>query len=165
MNNEYKTSWIFVIDTENYAGNFERGMCAYLTGEIGECGVGQQYANIFRNEVKNVDFSKSILLENDGSSCYRPVSIYQTIGWYSDAKGGFFRDDAGKATSKKYPAYLSVGIFFEKKPSQAQIDLMKSRAYQFAKLKHESIDNFKIDVKITGFRLIEKLVNITYKTI
>ncbi|KKK83825.1 hypothetical protein LCGC14_2789530, partial [marine sediment metagenome] len=33
-------SWIFIIDTDSYAGNFEREMCAYITGRVGECGVG-----------------------------------------------------------------------------------------------------------------------------
>jgi hypothetical protein len=32
--------WLFIVDTDSYAGNFERCMCAYMTGQIGECEVG-----------------------------------------------------------------------------------------------------------------------------
>ena len=31
-----KMKYLFVIDTDSYAGNFEREMCAYLTNQIGE---------------------------------------------------------------------------------------------------------------------------------
>ena len=33
----------FVVRTNLYAGNFEREICAYMTGVIGECGVGDEY--------------------------------------------------------------------------------------------------------------------------
>lgn len=39
--------WIFVVDTEQYAGNFERGMCAFMTGMLGECGVGSEEARLY----------------------------------------------------------------------------------------------------------------------
>ena len=41
MNNYYG----FIVDTDSYAGNFEREMCAYMTGHIGECSVGEEYAS------------------------------------------------------------------------------------------------------------------------
>jgi len=37
----------FIIDTNEYAGNFEREMCAYCTGQIGDCGVGEEEAEKF----------------------------------------------------------------------------------------------------------------------
>jgi len=40
----------FIIDTDQYAGNFEREMCAYLTGTVGECGVGDEFAELFSKE-------------------------------------------------------------------------------------------------------------------
>jgi hypothetical protein len=33
--------YVFIIDTEQYAGNFEREMCAYCTGILGDCEVGE----------------------------------------------------------------------------------------------------------------------------
>ena len=32
----------FVVDTDTYAGNFEREMCAFMTGITGACGVGKE---------------------------------------------------------------------------------------------------------------------------
>ena len=36
--------WGFIIDTDQYAGNFERELCAWTTGQIGECEVGKEYS-------------------------------------------------------------------------------------------------------------------------
>jgi len=43
--------YIFVIDTDYYAGNFERNLCAYATGYVGECGVGRQMAQQFYEDM------------------------------------------------------------------------------------------------------------------
>ena len=45
------TEWTFVIDTNEYAGNFEREMCAWLTGQVGECDVGKEMAAVARAEL------------------------------------------------------------------------------------------------------------------
>ena len=45
--------YLFVIDTDIYAGNFERQMCAYITGQIGECEVGKENAELARQEIPN----------------------------------------------------------------------------------------------------------------
>ena len=42
MQNE---KYLFVIDTDSYSGNFEREMCAYCTGQIGDCEVGIEHAD------------------------------------------------------------------------------------------------------------------------
>ena len=41
----------FVVDTESYAGNFERELVAYMTGEIGVCEVGKKIAAIAKKEL------------------------------------------------------------------------------------------------------------------
>jgi hypothetical protein len=69
--------------------------------------------------------------------------------------------DIAKAKKLKkvsqYPAYLSVGIWFDSKPSKEQIDLMKARAAKFAEAKR-SDGRFSWDkdfkLTITGFRLL-----------
>lgn len=33
-------SYSIVVETDSYAGNFEREMCAFMTGHIGECEAG-----------------------------------------------------------------------------------------------------------------------------
>ena len=39
-----------VIDTDQFAGSFEREMAAFCTGHVGECGVGESMAALFRAE-------------------------------------------------------------------------------------------------------------------
>ncbi len=45
---EQPNPYLFVIDTDTYAGNFEREMCAYVTGQIGECEVSRLMENAGR---------------------------------------------------------------------------------------------------------------------
>lgn len=42
--------FLFVIDTDAYAGNFEREMCAYMTGHVGDCAVGDDKAKMYHEE-------------------------------------------------------------------------------------------------------------------
>ena len=78
-------SYIFVIDTNSYAGNFERDMTAYMTGIVGECGVGKEYAEIFDKEVPPVDgerlFDEYIDWRPDDRGVLRPSGCWPTKGW------------------------------------------------------------------------------------
>ena len=90
-------SFIFVIDTESYAGNFERPMCAYCTGEIGECGVGEEEAALFRQEMgiaegEDGPFCDKIMPRADEHGCHRPTSIWHTAGWFNHGMGGHYKD-------------------------------------------------------------------------
>lgn len=42
-----KSKYIFIIDTDSYAGNFERELTAYITGVVGGCEVGDDFAKIY----------------------------------------------------------------------------------------------------------------------
>lgn len=83
--------FLFVIDTEDYAGNFERPLCAYLTGRIGECEVGHKEAAAFMEETGLEPF-ENVTEEPDDHGCHRPVTIYPTPGWFNHGNGGHFRD-------------------------------------------------------------------------
>lgn len=74
-----------VIDTEQYSGNFERELCAFLTGRIGECEVGQEYAH------ENPLFD-NVIDKPDEHGCRRPCEIHPTRGWFNHGHGGHFRD-------------------------------------------------------------------------
>lgn len=85
--------FIFIIDTDEYSGNFERDMCAYITGHIGQCGVGEEYAQMFTD--KYGDFEDSLFFEKiedrpDDNGCFRPCSIYPTIDRFNDGIGGHY---------------------------------------------------------------------------
>ena len=81
---------IFVIDTDSYAGNFERDMCAYITGCIGECEVGEEFAQLYLQETGEKYSQFDVLLEHrpDDEGCFRPTYMYHTKGWLYDGETG-----------------------------------------------------------------------------
>lgn len=106
-----ESPWFVVIDTTDYAGNFERELTAYSTGATGECGVGESKAETYNDE-ETVDFDGYISWEADDHGCHRPCSIYD----HEDGKG-----------------YQSVVIFFEEEPTRDQMEVLARRARQFPK--------------------------------
>lgn len=99
--------WFFVIKTNKYAGNFERQMCAYITGVIGGCGVGAREQQAFCAEVGDYDkFMEFVELLPHDDGCCRPASIFG-------------------------PEYKDVAIFFHQQPPDELIDLMISRARKY----------------------------------
>ena len=48
---DYPAPWEFIIDTDSYAGNFERELCAYVTGHWDMETHGGDQAEMFEQEV------------------------------------------------------------------------------------------------------------------
>ena len=138
MNDE--TLYYFIIDTDSYAGNFERQMCAYITGQLGECGVGQNYSNKFFEEVEDFDFGESISNIPDDKGCSRPVSIYESSPSRCD--------------------YHSLVIFFNEEPTKRQVEVLKERAIKFSLLGASDFDKWKKPFKIIGFRILKRVVSL-----
>jgi hypothetical protein len=101
--------YFVVIDTNEYAGNFEREMTAFCTGQTGECGVGRLKAEDYNDE-ETIDFDGYVTSEPDDHGCYRPCSIYN----HGDGRG-----------------YKSVVIFFEEDPTREQMEVIARRARRF----------------------------------
>lgn len=158
---------LFIIDTEEYSGNFEREMCAFCTGQVGECGVGQKEADVFKEECPEwiEIFDDIVGSEPDDHGCYRPVSIYTTPGFFNDGMGGHYRDPEKGSKKVKdnyekyheekssgpgdYPAYQSVAIFLNEIPNKPTIDFLMERAKLFTTRSPKKIP-------IIGFRLIKE---------
>jgi len=83
--------FLFVVDTTDYAGNFERELCAYITGRVGECGKGQDQAKDFVEETGLQPF-ENVMDEPDEHGCHRPAAIYATPGWFNHGHGEHFED-------------------------------------------------------------------------
>jgi hypothetical protein len=127
-----ETKRILAIDTDSYAGNFEREMCAYITGIVGGCEVGSEIAQEVANDVVEYDFDELISQVPDDHGCYRPVSM-----------GG---DDN-----------QSVYIFYEEEMTRSHIDIMIKRAKEYAKNKISGFQDTKsTPLKIKGFRLLKE---------
>ena len=130
--------FIFVIDTTDYAGNFERELCAYVTGQIGDCGAGHDLREVALEEQPRLDeiFEDTVKQYHDDHGCWRPCQIWPN----------------------KKGKYNSVAIFFFERPTEEQIEIIKVRAAKFVKeIKSKYIDMSQIK-KILGFRLIESTV-------
>lgn len=141
------TSFVFVIDTDRYAGNFERDMTAWITGHIGDCDVGREYTaaacDALSRSVRTW-IDDYIDQEPDEHGCHRPCVIWETPG-----------------TSG---VYNSVGIFFSRRPPKKVIEAMKERARTFND--RPAKYSWGADTPtITGFRLCRKTVVTTTKTL
>jgi len=141
--------YIFVIDTRNYSGNFERAMTAYCTGRYGECGVDDDQSLIFTKEVGSPDeYFSEVYDTPDEHGCYRPTVIYSTPGWYNDGHGGMFKDNQQEVDNiARFPAYLSVAIFFSDQPTAEQMTMIIERSKKYAKSNN---------INITGFRVLKE---------
>jgi hypothetical protein len=110
-------------------------MCAWITGRIGECEVGTEFAELASKELSEetdrwFDMN-SIRLCDDG--CWRPCSTWGAPG-------------------KKRGPDLSVAIFFDKRPPPNIIEEMKVRAHSFSPMKSW----IPAKINITGFRMIKQ---------
>ena len=84
----------FVIDTEAYAGSFERELCAYATGIIGDCEVGHREAAQFKFALPGENPFEDIISQvPDDHGRHRPVTIWPTPGWFNNGIGYEFREN------------------------------------------------------------------------
>jgi len=105
--------WIFLIDTDSYAGNFEREMCAYMTGRVGECGVGDEMVERYCREMgvhPDSEPNPHVVSMPDDDGCSRPASCWATPG-------------AG--------ACNTVAIFMDRPPSAEEVGSMIDRAKRY----------------------------------
>lgn len=123
-----KKGYALVIDTNEYAGNFERELTAFCTGIIGECEEGKEY--VFE-DITDI-FEESIQQCPDDSGTHRPCEAISN----------------GKECN-------SVAVFFYEKPTDFQIQTIKHRAGCFNE--HRKIVdqwNPNSSIEILGFRLL-----------
>ena len=86
--------YVLTIDTDTFAGSFEREMCAWITGQYGECTVGDDLAALAQTEMPP-EFKEwcenNVAQVPDDSSCSRPCAIQPTPGWFNDGMGHNYR--------------------------------------------------------------------------
>jgi len=104
--------FVLIADTENYAGNFEREMCAWVTGRIGDCGVGNELASKVSAEEDPDPTDPRITMSTelwewcqdwiemvpDEHANYRPVAIGPTPGYFNDGHGNHYKEGADPET-------------------------------------------------------------------
>lgn len=104
---------VIMIHTDSYAGNFEREMCAYVTGTYGECGVGSEIASSFLDSDELPELMVANKLDEHGTA--RPCGIDTNP---NDVERGC----------------QSVVIYLYEPPSIEALHTVKRRAEEFCRL-------------------------------
>ncbi len=107
--------YAFLIHTDSYAGNFERAMCAFITGEIGECGVGK---DLIDEEVDYSTMDEIVAQYPDEHGCHRPVTMQRT-------------PDQWRTNKKDEWECNTVAILLSDKPTLEQKKFMEKMAMEF----------------------------------
>ena len=113
----------FIVDTDSYAGNFEREMTAYVTGVVGECNVGIDEAELFHDEM-DLDLDELMYQKSDGT-CYRPCAM------------------ENNPNALNYD-YNSVAMYFLTDPCE-YLDMLKERSLEYAKNNNIKIERFRLN--------------------
>lgn len=90
----------FIIDTNEYSGNFERELCAFVTGHIGECGVGDEEAEEFLDGGNTK--LPYVMDVADEHGCSRPCEIYPTEGIWNNGMGFHYKESEEELALQKW---------------------------------------------------------------
>lgn len=136
-----KKEYALIIRTDSYAGNFEREMCAYVTGNIGEFEVSKKYI-----DSAITDKWKELIVEKlDDRGYWGPVSL-----------GG----------CESTPGYSGqdVVIWLADEPLDWLLREAKERAEEFNEF-DKKVNGYHKDIKVLGvdFIEIERTVKITHR--
>lgn len=173
--------YIFVVDTDEYAGSFERDLCTYCTGIVPQYAADyfEDIAVQFKKEYPEwVDyFDKKIaeiVLEEEREAV--PASIFPTPGYFNDGLGHVYKESEkgsdyiienyNKIFNKlrpaipntgpgEYPAYNSVAIYFSDELSDEAKEFLIKRAKKFA-LKAKEISKYLDSINIINFRYLTR---------
>lgn len=155
MSNTTEKQFIFVVHTNLYSGSFERELTGFITGQVGDCDVGCDMAEIFYQDVSDEVFHQfeemieQVIEDSGHRACYRPCAIWPTPNRGNDGVGchGDVTDDESKKNFP-YEAYESVAVFFNQQPTDNMISLMKDRSKLYE-------DEYGTDgFKILGYQLL-----------
>lgn len=135
-----ETKYYLIVNTNSYAGNFERDLCAHLTGFTGECGVGE---NFIDDEIHEMFESYRGDYFFDG--CLRPVEM--------------FRDECDKG------AYNSIRISLESPLPPKLIEIIKERCNTFNAVRAEK-ENWRepTPIEIRGVKLMTEVIKTVQET-
>ena len=179
--------YLFVIDTDKYAGNFETDMCAFITGRTGAFGTGQEMATLFNESMEegaHNPFEDKVWAPADDNGQHSPVTAFPTPGWFNNGMGGEFRDGQEAeavehrntqysdmadheswnpdAPLAKHPGLMSVAIFFNQQPTDDEAAMLIERAKKFAAERpdvHGPGDGTSGPITVTGFRLLTEVTS------
>jgi hypothetical protein len=155
--------YTLVIDTDSSAYAFARELCAYCTGYNHESSISTKISDMFYEDLKIDDdekfglhaeeknpFYNYVVDRLDEQGAYSPCSVYLNKKYGCNGSGDWALLTENNFEEYGYPAPLSVGIFFDQKPTDEHLAIIKTRSVQF----FEKIWKNEIPVKIEGYRII-----------
>jgi hypothetical protein len=134
-------SYLLIVETNSYAGNFERELTAWATGVVGECGVGDDAADEFleaavamgytvdddENLSPFADLMELRIDESDDTPCMRPCRMA--------------KNEAGE--------FNNVEMHLYRTPSEKDLAFIAFRINSFP-------EYWKHNVKILGIKLLKR---------
>lgn len=155
--------WTFVVDTDSYAGNFERELACYVVGQCDDHGEhrGGPYREMYERDFKGKDPFEDLVEHRindpgDDGIMRAPMDLAPTPGYENDGHGNHRPIASGK--KPKHPAYNSVAIFLSRKPKDKELKILVARAKAFADL--PKTKQWDSRPKILGIRLVEERTEI-----
>lgn len=139
--------YLLIVDTNLYAGNFEREMTAFATGVLGECEVGDSMLEDFfeaaaafgygvdPDELDAISPFEDLMKQKpDGEGCNRPCSI-----------------------SMQHGQHNSVEMYMEQRPSERDLAFITERIRAFPAVIANQQFGTK-GLKILGIKLISRTI-------
>ncbi len=150
---------VIIFDTEDYAGNFERPMIAYITGQIGECGVGVEAADRASKELPDdvlTWFEEHVVHTADEHGCRRPTSIVPTPGMYLGEDHEHHQGDP--EAEGRPPAYCSVELVVDEWPGPEIMGRIAYRVKHFCEHFPEFDEFAQSPLTFTMMRFVERKI-------
>lgn len=144
---EYE-KWTLVVETNGYAGNFERALCLYVTGKAGEYSDGpcyDPYAALFRKECGLADDADPVNFP------FSDLVVEEPVEFNGRYHPDFCEMDPNKTTD--------VRIFLDRRPAKEELAALKKRALAFPAARRKVEDN-RERFKVTGFHLLKTTITV-----
>lgn len=126
--------YTITIDTNSYAGNFERELTAYLTGRLGDSEVGKKYAEMFLRDF-HIDYTDD---ENDP---------------FTDSINGKHGDFGWNWCEISGNDSTNINLWFLEEPTEEQIEILIKRCKEFCTLYNETYKERKEPLKIDAIHI------------
>jgi len=164
--------WTFAIDTEEYAGSFERELAEYVTGIPNEYRSSPDLLARAMRELEGIDpdlpqftgpfadLFEARIVDFGDNQTVDFASTVPTPGW-SNVHGRPYRVSLKRPF--RFPAYLSVGLFLAKKPTARQLALLVARARQFKTI--PKVSTFDERPTVVRCRLLMEIITKRAQTV
>lgn len=152
--------YLLIIDTDQYAGNFERQLTGFCTGQHdGTHGdrEAEDFDDFIEDESLDNGWEHKIITNPDDNGYPRVCSIWPSPGRLNNGTGTCYDAAPGE---KGYPAYESVVIFLNQSPTEEDMSLFMTRLLDFSgnMMRHGGRKGKKLGVK--QVRLIKRDITI-----